>query len=255
MLIRLSVRFFLVPLVAALIALLGSDRQATASAVFSDGHGDIGVAYDDIGKTFDLHVHVHAGSVVDGSPLVSDAEYAPDEIVILVTTETARPVGAQFDFTGTGAGQPLWRLFQTLVPGTPFLGLASEELDSADWVGGELTWEVTSIVSGPAGGEFSLWQNEIGGPVVLASSFDGLPGSFNLLAGGHAHANYGFTALGIYEIELTVTGEHIVDGVISSSAIYTFNVVAVPEPGSLTLAGIALGGIVFVASRRRTRGH
>lgn len=228
---------------AAACVLAAVGYEASAGPLFSDGHGDIGVEYDEVAQTFELHIHLHSGAVVDGVTLGTDEEYDPGDVTILVTTQTARPAGSQFDFTGTGAGQPLWRLFSTLVPGTPFLGLSSEELDSADWVGGELLWEVTSLVSAPAGGQFSLWQSDLSGPSVLAASFNGLPGSFSLPAGGHAHANFGFTAPGLYQVEFTVTGEHETDGRITGTGVFTFQVAAVPEPGGLTLAAIAACGL------------
>lgn len=232
---------------AACVAALAAAGTGLAAGVFTAGHGDIGVAYED--GALEPHWHLHPGAVVDGAPLAADEEYAPDGLVAWVADPSiARPPGAQWDFLGTASGSPLWFLPQALDPLKPFLGIASEELDPADWNSLKL-----SLVqfSGPDGGQFSLWQADLfGNPEVKMTTADGISGvdAVSLVPGGHGHFNYGFTAPGVYELEFQWDADHKTDGPVSATATFAFGVTAVPEPGPAAL--LALGGAALLWRRR-----
>lgn len=219
-----------------------------AADLYESGHADIGVGYD--AGALDPHWHAHGGTVVNGAPLPGDTEYAPDELVAFVPDPSInRPPGAQWDFLGTPAGSPLWFLPQGENPAKPFLGIASEELDPADW--SSLTLSLAGF-SGPAGGEFSLWQSDVfGTPVVGMATADGVDAGdrISMTVGGHDHFNYGFTQPGVYEITLQWDGVHQTDGPVTTSATYGFAVQAVPEPGTTTL--LVLGAMGCLVARRR----
>ena len=233
-------------LVTLAVSVWGS--VATASNIYTDGHADIGVDYD---GTLNLHFHAHAGATINGVDIPADEEFEPTDVVTIVPGPAQpRPVGAAFDFIGVGAGAPLWRLPQSPQAGVPFLGIASEELDPADWTG-EMTWSLLSVVA-PPGGEFSLWKSTIGGPVVELSTADGIL-SFTDPIGSHAHYNYGFTQSGTYLLEFGASAFHNIDGAVSGSGVYTFNVV--PEPSTLTLAGIMFLSVAACSLWRRARGY
>jgi surface-anchored protein len=125
-------------------------------------------------------------------------------------------------------------------------------LNPLDWSGG-IGMRLVNM-SGPSGGQFSLWQNDLfGSPTVFMRTSDGLSGADSILrpVGTHAHYNYGFTAEGLYTLTLEFTGTHMVDGPQSYTASYTFGVNAVPEPEEYAvLAGLALAGF---GVWRRTR--
>lgn len=233
-----------------LAAFLAHSATQAQSFIYSEGHGDLGVAYD---GGLELHGHIHAGSVINGNPIAEDAEFTPSGFTILVPDPAiARPSGSTWDFIGNSAGQSMWFLPQTQDNAKPFLGFGSEELDPADW-SGQLTLRLDSV-QGP--GQFSVWQNgTFGTPTVSMATSDGISVSDQILlsAGGHAHYNYGFTAPGIYEVTLTVTGTHNLDGIVSDTGTFVFAVQAVPEPAEYALfAGIA--GIAFAAWKRRRQG-
>lgn len=261
----MRLRFLLPALAAALIGLL-ADKPARANIVltdtsvytfvvgngtpnpgkpyvYSNGHGDIGVGYED-GGLF-LHYHFGTNAVINGTALGAgldpeEYEFDPTDVATLVTRQSSfsRPAdGAVLDFLGiTGDSASIWNLPQNRVTGVPFLGFATEELPLDLFVSGE--WAVTGW-SGSGfddGGEFGIWQ-------ALGSTTNFLAGSYNRSAaenvfpagelGGHDHFFMGFTRAGVYNVE------------------FTFRGVAVPEPTSITLVGLGLGLVALVRPWRR----
>jgi surface-anchored protein len=226
------------------LGLLLSAGSASA-AVYSLGHADFGIGYD---GGFELHHHVHAGSTVNGSAILADAEFAPGDLTVLVPFITEnRPAGAGYDFLGVSSGIPVWTLPEVENVSKPFYGLGSEELAPGDFVG-QLTFQLLSVVSSPVGGDFSLWQDNGGSPIVRFATSNGVDGSdsFLLTPGGHEHYNWSFTKPGIYQLEFMVSGTHGVDGFGEDIQTFTFQVV--PEPSKALFAGLGLG---FVFFRRR----
>jgi surface-anchored protein len=258
---------------AALGLALLAGSAVRADSIYSRGHGDVGAGYED--GELKLHLHLHSGAVVDGSPLATDEEYDPSDLIIKVsefdlgggdTNPFERPAGSQWDFLGTAPGGLVWYLPQVgsvaTAGGVPFLGIATEELDD-NWT--NVRFELVSVngfngASKP--GEFSLWKDGRTGPQVLMASYDGIDGtdSFTMPPGLHDHANWGFSAAGFYEVTWRISGNHATDGFRSSTSVLQFAVGpdalnVIPEPSSIALAG--LGGLALGAAqivrRRRAR--
>ena len=218
--------------------------HASAQTALTDGHVDLGVAFEEGA----LHLHWHDEE--------NEIEYAPDEAYAFVPASSTvmRPAGASWDFTGTVAGGTLWLAPATQQSGVIFLGIGAEEIGPTDVDGGTLTLSLTGF-SGP--GQFALWQTDsFGQPIVGFSTVDGVDASdsITLSAGSHAHYNWGFTATGSYT--LTFEASALVGGVpVGDTAQMQFGVAtAVPEPATwATLAGaLALGAAVW---RRRRRAN
>jgi surface-anchored protein len=257
--------FHLASLVCLTLAgfVIATPARGEYDITYSSGHADIGVGYDE--GSFFLHYHFGAGAVLDGTPLPGGLpteayEFEPNtaNTFVPLSSSAARPAGSQWDFLGTAAGNTIYFLPQGNVPGLPFLGIASEDLNPGEWTG-PITWALTGF-SGP--GQFSVWQTDFGGnPLVRWATSDGIgPGdSFGLGVGGHDHFNYGFTAPGAYDVTITATGTNTTAGVLSDTATFRFQVgppsdpepPVVPEPASLVLAGMGLGFVVVVQSRIR----
>lgn len=220
---------------------------AQAFSVFTTGHGDIGVAYED--GAFAPHWHLHEGAVVNGASLEEDGEFAPDELLAYVPAPSlSRPEGAAWDFLGVPAGSPLWYLPQAEDPAKPFLGLATEELRPEDWSSLRLSLHQAF---GPPGGQFALWQTDVlGAPRVRMATSDGVDAGdgFDLLAGSHGHFNYGFTQPGMYQLTFQWDGVHVADGPVSARGTYSFGVTVVPEPGTGAL--LVLGTLALLWRRR-----
>lgn len=218
--------------------------SSTHAAVYTEGHADLGVAYED----GELHFHFHGeGAVIDGQD-VEDQEYDPADIIIQGASTSLLVLPEGFDLAGLGksAGDSVWVLPWTQEPGLPFLGTASEELNPADWIGG-ITFTLGTIVSPSGSGHFAMWRYGVFGDVLLDMSSLTGPGSVTTATGGHDHFNFGFTEPGEWEITLTASGTHVTDGFKSDTETFRFQIV--PEPASATLA--AFGAIAILIRRRR----
>lgn len=212
---------------------------APAAIVLSNGHMDIGIAYET--GAWNLHVHKEW-------PLPEE-EYPPDEAVFLIGAE-ARVTGgvpgnpASTAFFGA-AGSPLWILPKTENPALPFLGVGAEELDPADWLGNP----TLSLVAVRGPGHFFVWDiGSFGDLQSRMNTRDGISvlDRLDVIAGSHGHYFMGFTAEGEYEVDLSVAGLHAADGPTASGpATYRFSVV--PEPGATSL--LALGGAYLWLTR------
>jgi surface-anchored protein len=228
---------------------------ASAALLYTQGHGDIGIAYDAVARVLDLHIHLHQFAVVGGIPLATDTEYQPNEITIAVPNPSVpRPASLSFSPIGIAPGQPMWFLPLTQDVNKPFLGVGAEELDQADWTG-NVSLKLTGI-SGTgvtAGGFFSLWKtDDFGDKTFNWASADGLSASdiLDVIPGSHAHYSMAFTKAGTYDITVEASATHVDGDEIVGSATYSFEVVPVPEPAT-TFIGMACIGIATLRRSRR----
>jgi surface-anchored protein len=263
--IRSSIRLLVAGAAAVLIGHLAPARADFNANEYLSGHADIAVAYSG-GSTFDFVLAAAPNAVfttggVLQPPLTSARAFAASEVTTVVppwsagasgTNPRPRPSGANWDFIGVNAGDPYYLLPFNNISGVPFLGIATDLLNPADWTTA-VTWALEGL-SGP--GAFSLYQvNIFGTPTALMASSNGITSadSFPLGVGSHQHYNYAFSQQGIYDVTFRVTATNRTAGVVSSTGTYRFNVgpVPVPEPTSLALLGLGLG--FGLANRRRIR--
>jgi surface-anchored protein/MYXO-CTERM domain-containing protein len=196
----------------------------------------------------ELHYHFGIGAVLDGVPQVADSEFAPQEAYVRVPDAAIQFPGA-VPFLGTGALDPVWVLPQSNTSGLPFLGIAAEELSASDFA--SATISLTNL-NGP--GQVALWQSSGFGANVIWRSNDGLTAAdlLNLVIEGHDHYNLGFTAEGVYELELTARGDLVGGGFVTDVGVFRFAVgssTVIPEPSGC--AALAVAAVGTVAARRR----
>ena len=257
----------------ALLAALALPPFAKADILeYSAGHADIGVAYE--GGELELHYHFGINAIINGGALTADLEASPFEAYVrvpdsLYNADFASGASA-FDFTGrTNSDPDLWLLPQSNPGNAPFLGIASEELNSSDWINSStpITYQLDSWSFTPFGtgsvdrANFSLFQlNGITPDIKLATS-DGIDNNDSFAPPfGHDHFNFGFTEQGLYGITLTASGTHVADGFKSSTGTFFFAVgdgtpglSAVPEPSMMaawSVASLAVGAGWLVRRRR-----
>jgi surface-anchored protein len=210
-----------------------------AQTVLTEGHTDVGIAYED--NAWNLHIGQH-----EANP---PAEYAPNEAILQVgaPAQTTVPANPVFSFLGA-PGSTVYVLPQVANPSLLFLGFGTEELPSGLFRNDQVTLSLRAV-SGP--GEFSVYDvGTFGTPNVFMNSGDGITStdSLVLLAGGHQHVNWAFSAPGTYQVDLEATGIFLADSQFTTSGpvIYTFEVV--PEPSALWL--LELGALGFFAFAR-----
>jgi len=247
-----------IKLIASLLLALSGSAFSAVSA-YSAGHGDIGIAYEDggTGPEFFFHYHLGSTATVDGA-IVGNApdgeEFEPSDITVTVplSTRLTMPNNAALNNgTGVAAGGSLWILPQNEAPGVPYLGFATEELVPAEWAGG-ITFALGNVTSPSGNGEFSLWSSGTFGGFDFQFSTNDPSGTVNasntliIPVGTHAHYNFGFSEAGTWDIEMTVSGLHNVDGAQTSTRNFSFTVV--PEPTSALL--VSLGSLVLLRRRR-----
>ncbi|MFQ3588587.1 MAG: choice-of-anchor M domain-containing protein [Fimbriimonadaceae bacterium] len=218
--------------------------------IIEEGHLDLGVKYSN--GVWDLHIHDDFGG-----------EYSPADTLLYAgeAARVTRPSGASWDFTGAAPGQTFWVLPQVEVPGILFLGIGSEEMSGSTFdsyfendprINATGRWITLSVVGVRGPGHFSVWQTSPLGQIVpWVATSDGLDATDRLFMreGGHVHFNWGFTQVGLYEIDIRATARLGGSVVESDVTTYHFGVEAVPEPA--TLATLALGAAMVLRRRRR----
>jgi surface-anchored protein len=150
-----------------------------------------------------------------------------------------RPAGSEWDFIGVSAGEPFWSLRQFQDPNTLYLGVASKRtsfsaLDSYDpaqesggRVQGAAPWIRVELVRVEGPGHLSAWHGTGGTPAVFLSTAQGgitSADALYVLASGHIHYNWGFTAAGLYRITFQAVGRVGGVQVRSDEFTYTFGV-------------------------------
>lgn len=220
---------------------------APTTSYWSAGHGDIDIhEHDPVNDPghWEIHYHFHnepgdeasggGNPAFPGDPFQEEWEAGDLTMFIntaVTTGDPATPVvprtraaGNQWNFTGVAEGAPFYVLPASEVAGLPFLGFSAEGK----------TFDITYSLGSVTGGVISAWTLDgSGNPNPYWSSFDSASnGGFTVDAGGHEHMFIGFSALGDYTAQIT----------------------AVPEPGSLGLAGAAGLGLAAFAWTRRRRG-
>ncbi len=236
--------------------LVGAVASPASAVLYTAGHGDIGIAYEEEPgepPEFFFHNHVSPNAVVDGVS-GNDEEFEAGVLTIVVPASTMLSQTDSDLDTGTGVsgGAPIWVLPQSQsvaqTQGAPYLGFATEELVSTEW--GMITFELISVTSPSGSGTFSAWDFDgFGNPSFhLSSNSVGDNSGITVPAGGEAHFNLGFSELGDWGIELRVSGTSTDPSIGFQESTETFNFSVVPEPSSALLA--LLGSLALIRRRR-----
>jgi surface-anchored protein len=225
-------------IVAAMAVLFLTARPAcadTAWPVYASGHCDICADYDD--GSLSLHQHFHEeepGLDEGGHQLIGEFDPAAIYTRASDATKTTAPNDPAYSFLGAPVGTNVWILSQNVVANQPYLGFGTEELLPADW-STNITYKLVSM-RGP--GQFSMWEDNFGTLVPHWATSDGIGPSdvYAVPPLAHRHASWGFTAQGIYRVQIQVSGT-LADGttqVTSNPETFTFLVgssTAIPLPG------------------------
>ena len=135
---------------------------------------------------------------------------------------------------GPAAGTPIWQIPQTQKAGVVWLGWNTEELTAAQVYGGGVDWRLDKV-TGP--GALAIFEfDSFGQPKIIFNSADGLPDTYRIPLGTHAHGNWAFTKAGTYRLTLTHSATLANGKAVSDTATLTFIVGPPAEPGRSTTA-------------------
>jgi len=158
----------------------------------SNGHADYAVRLE--GGT--LRARIKDGTN-PGTPVWRD----PSTVTIRLNSAagTTSPGGA-FEFLGP-KGTPVWQIPQTQKDGVIWLGWNTEELKPGQVPGNTVTWRLDKV-TGP--GRVAVFEfNSFGQPQLIFNTADGLPDTYQIPIGTHAHGNWTFTRPGTYNLTFT----------------------------------------------------
>ncbi len=222
----------------------GSTTPLIAQLPYTGGHGDIGVELHG-GTELEFHFHFHTGAVIDGTPLTADDEFEAGDIFIVVPSSTLTSAPMALPAAGVNMGDDIWLLPQGN-PGNntvPFLGIAAEELDPADW-SSPITFSLLGATSPSGSGTFSVFQLGFPNAFYFSSTNAAATTSDNTLLmpiGDHDHYFWGFTEPGTWTVELGASGTHQTLGLLTTSDTFTFRVI--PEPAAAPVIVALLAGL------------
>ena len=235
------------PILMATAALALSPAVALAAPtyLYTSGHGDLAIAYED--GAFDPHIHSD-DAVINGI-VQPDEEFPLDDTWLVTAAQFTRPMMDFGFFTGLGVapGESVYWLPQGNADAAsfnaPFFGIEFEA-DEGVFVGNSIMLSLVSVDSPSGTGVFSLWKDGFP-PNFIMSSADGIDGSDQLqLFLGHDHYNMGFTEAGLWGINLQAIGDLVAGGQASSDFTLFVNagatVVPLPAAGWLLLSGLAM---------------
>lgn len=186
----------------------GSCLTAYASEILWGGHVDHAFRYS--GGTWDI-------SIIRNGP---DDVLDPDETVMVILDrpfpseggQVVRPSGSRWDFLGVEAGDPIWIIPQAftshLWAGWRSEGNLAEYFNPDPRLGFVAPFVEVSLEqfghSGSGEGHFSIWSNQTGGATtVWIASADGITDQDSyFFSSGHSHTNLGFSAPGVYQVDL-----------------------------------------------------
>lgn len=209
---------------------------ANDEVVLTDGHVD-GVAP----RLVDGQLQIQ---VKDSTTIGKVAWREPGQVVFHAgpASSVTLPDNAALAFLGR-PGARVFLLPQVQQKGLLWLGWDTEELNQSQFTG-NLTWKLNKI-EGP--GRFALFLTDsFGAPSTIFSSANRLPETTDLATGTHTHANWAFTAAGVYRLTFEVNGTRENGQVVSDTEVYTFAIGVDPPPKGIPWWPIAAGIAILV---------
>ncbi|GAA1294690.1 TIGR03773 family transporter-associated surface protein [Saccharothrix xinjiangensis] len=221
----------------AAVSVLGATSGAAAAAggpapvppqrqSLAAGHADL------------LSVSLEAGSLVlagqsdvDGTPTRLD----PARTTVHVTDAALRPAPASTDygFLGVPAGAPIHVVPQAFRPGVLWAGWNTESVPR-----GALAGDVVDLAlrdaRGP--GQVEVYLAGVDGPDRVWSSRDPALRTLRVAVPTHAHANWAFTAPGVYELEFAASATTASGAPLVSAPVRYVVAVGGPTPAPTTTA-------------------
>lgn len=200
----------------ALDQTVGADEEAsTESAVIDTGHVDIGPRMVD--GQWSVALRDDSGA----HPVWRD----PDRTVLRVSDAAlmAAPTGSDYAFMGAQAGEQYYVVPQTQNPNVVWLGWNTQDPGVVSAIDRGATMRIGSV-SGPGRTWMFLQDGTFGKPRLLVDGQSGQAQDVWVDASTHVHANWVFTAPGVYTAALTFSAQTTDGRQVSASTTLRFAV-------------------------------
>lgn len=200
----------------ALDQTVGADEEAsTESAVIDTGHVDIGPRMVD--GQWSVALRDDSGA----HPVWRD----PDRTVLRVSDAAlmAAPTGSDYAFMGAQAGEQYYVVPQTQNPNVVWLGWNTQDPGVVSAIDRGATMRIGSV-SGPGRTWMFLQDGAFGKPRLLVDGQSGQAQDVWVDASTHVHANWVFTAPGVYTAALTFSARTTDGRQVSASTTLRFAV-------------------------------
>ncbi|HWB35460.1 MAG TPA: choice-of-anchor M domain-containing protein [Rugosimonospora sp.] len=188
--------------------------------VIETGHVDMGPKYDGDAFHFLIHDDAHRAD----ASATSVWRY-PDETVLRVVdaAELTVPDDATYSFVGADPGATVWVVPQTQNPEVVWVGWNTQDPDVMATLDRGATFALTGA-QGPGVMTVYLQSGDFGAPQVLWDSRVSDPQPVWVDVNTHTHANWVFTAPGVYLVRMQVSADLIDGSSVSDSQLIRFAV-------------------------------
>ncbi|MBN9177983.1 MAG: choice-of-anchor M domain-containing protein [Microbacterium sp.] len=179
---------------------IAADEAVVRGArTLSSGHVDMGPRFVDGSWTFLIH-----DDVAKVDPSLTSVWRYPDETVLQVVdaAQLTAPDDAAYAFLGAEPGSTVWVVPQTQNPDVVWVGWNTQDPEVMARIDRGITLTLDAV-EGPGAMSVYLQSGSFGAPQVLWDSRTPEPQSVWVDVNTHTHANWVFTAPGVYLVELT----------------------------------------------------
>ncbi|WP_307218895.1 TIGR03773 family transporter-associated surface protein [Microbacterium sp. SORGH_AS_0888] len=204
---------------------IAANACVAGATILSAGHVDYA------SRIVDGSLHSLVGDDSSGSKVYRE----PSGVVLWLKPSARVTLPAGFGEVGP-AGSAIWQVPQTQDPDLVWLGWSTESLNAGN-VRGPVRWTIDAI-EGP--GRVTAYLSGSFGGVQQVIFADG--GSYDIPLGVHAHANWAFSAQGVYRITSTQTVT-LADGRVSSDRETMTIAVGDVDPRTAVAGGSGCGAV------------
>ncbi len=209
-----------------------NQQQGTGRVVLTAGHADFGPTFGTGAWALQIH----------DDTSVPRYWRNPEDVVLQVLDEAILtvPDDEAFAFLGLAPGSPVHVVPQTEQPGVVWVGWNTQEPNLLDSLALGATLRIHAL-QGPGDVVAYLQGGNFGAPQPLWSSHEPFPQEAWIEVNTHTHANWVFSAPGVYLVDAEFTGDLITGEAFRARGTLRFAVGSATDPAEAFAAELAPG--------------